>query len=225
MLIYQGVLLMEEIRNNHLGCIKPCNKNHVIVINYQPQLVQDFFSREKKADHDVCRTPSELWHIFLITIPGVSYCFFPYGNILNIYFPVKMYSSLISLDSNYPYNILGHQHGYSFLPSWWLVENGKLFEVGNNPIGDVPPFFYWTIKLLLMDKIRLTTKDDDYLIILGQIIIFHQPNFPWNKKISLTKPPFGVAIIWPELFTTGFLWPSQTVGWPSAFWSAKVLRG
>ncbi len=36
----------------------------------------------------------------------------------------------------------------------------------------------------------------------GQIIIFHQPGFPWNKGISLTKPPFGVrscevAIIWP----------------------------
>ena len=25
----------------------------------------------------------------------------------------------------------------------------------------------------------------------GQIIIFHQPGFPWNKGISLTKPPFG----------------------------------
>ena len=37
----------------------------------------------------------------------------------------------------------------------------------------------------------------------GQIIIFNQPRFPWNKGISLTKPPFGVrscevAIIWPE---------------------------
>ena len=37
----------------------------------------------------------------------------------------------------------------------------------------------------------------------GQIIIFHQPRCPWNKKKSLTKPPFGVrscevAIIWPE---------------------------
>ena len=36
----------------------------------------------------------------------------------------------------------------------------------------------------------------------GQIIIFHQPRFPWNKGIPLTKPPFGVrscevAIIWP----------------------------
>ena len=40
----------------------------------------------------------------------------------------------------------------------------------------------------------------------GQIIIFHQPRFPWNKEISLTKPPFGVrscevAIIWPEVWT------------------------
>ena len=33
--------------------------------------------------------------------------------------------------------------------------------------------------------------------------IFHQPRFPWNKGISLTKPPFvvrsgEVAIIWPD---------------------------
>ena len=46
----------------------------------------------------------------------------------------------------------------------------------------------------------------------GQIIIVHQPSFPWNKKISLTKPPFGVrscevAIIWPEQWFSllGFL--------------------
>ena len=39
--------------------------------------------------------------------------------------------------------------------------------------------------------------------ISGQIIIFHQPEFPWNKGNSLAKPPLGVrscevAIIWPE---------------------------
>ena len=39
----------------------------------------------------------------------------------------------------------------------------------------------------------------------GQIIIIYQPRFPWNKGISLAKPPFGVrscevAIIWPEQF-------------------------
>ena len=37
----------------------------------------------------------------------------------------------------------------------------------------------------------------------GQIIIFHQPRFPWNKGNSLSKPPFAVrscevAIIWPD---------------------------
>ena len=44
-----------------------------------------------------------------------------------------------------------------------------------------------------------------YIHISGQIIIFHQPRFPWNKGISLTKPPFGVrscevAIIWPDIY-------------------------
>ena len=43
-------------------------------------------------------------------------------------------------------------------------------------------------------------------LVSGQIIIFHQPRFPWNKGISLTKPPFGVrscevAIIWPDDWT------------------------
>ena len=37
----------------------------------------------------------------------------------------------------------------------------------------------------------------------AQTIIFHQPRFPWNKKISLPQLPFGVrscevAIIWPD---------------------------
>ena len=48
-----------------------------------------------------------------------------------------------------------------------------------------------------------------WLIIMlsGQIIIFHQPRFTWNKGISLTKPQFGVrscevAIIWPNVITT-----------------------
>ena len=44
---------------------------------------------------------------------------------------------------------------------------------------------------------------ESHLDLSGQIIIFHQPRFPWNKGISLTKPPFGVrscevAIICPD---------------------------
>ncbi len=43
-----------------------------------------------------------------------------------------------------------------------------------------------------------------YIYISGQIIVFHQPRFPWNKGISLSKPPFGVrscevAIIWQDI--------------------------
>ena len=41
--------------------------------------------------------------------------------------------------------------------------------------------------------------------ISGQIIIFHQPRFPWNKGISLSQLPFGVrscevAILWPDIY-------------------------
>ena len=37
----------------------------------------------------------------------------------------------------------------------------------------------------------------------GQMIIFHQARFPWNKVISLFQLPFGVrscdvAILWPD---------------------------
>ena len=43
------------------------------------------------------------------------------------------------------------------------------------------------------------------MYISGQNIIFHQPRFPWNKGISLTKLPFKVrscevAIIWPDIY-------------------------
>ena len=58
----------------------------------------------------------------------------------------------------------------------------------------------------------------------GQIIIFHQPSFPWNKGISLTKPPFGVrscevAIIWPEEIS---FWNRPQVG---VFWIREDIQG
>ena len=30
----------------------------------------------------------------------------------------------------------------------------------------------------------------------GQIIIFHQPRFPWNKGISRTKPTIWSEVVW-----------------------------
>ncbi len=50
---------------------------------------------------------------------------------------------------------------------------------------------------------EIKDNKDAYIYTSGQIIIFHQPRFPWNKWISFTKPPFGVmscevAIIWAD---------------------------
>ena len=42
----------------------------------------------------------------------------------------------------------------------------------------------------------------------GQIRIFHQPRFPWNKGISLTKPRFGV-----RLCEVAIIWPDQWILW------------
>ena len=53
-----------------------------------------------------------------------------------------------------------------------------------------------TIFLVIFSKVNSTwlKKKSDFGEIFqgsGQIIIFHQPRFPWNEGISLTKPPFG----------------------------------
>ena len=48
------------------------------------------------------------------------------------------------------------------------------------------------------------------MISSGQIIIFHQPRFPWNKKISFTQPQFvgeklwGRDEIWPDIHKGSF---------------------
>ncbi len=67
-----------------------------------------------------------------------------------------------------------------------------------------------TLKKLFSKSSNPNIQHMHQYIISGQIIIFHQPRFPWNKGISLTKPPFGVrscevAIIWPDhLYSIGF---------------------
>ena len=57
-----------------------------------------------------------------------------------------------------------------------------------------------------------------------QIIIFHQPRFPWNKGIPLPKPLLGVrscevAIIWPELWHDLY-----TSIWDSTFRNTSEMR-
>ena len=40
----------------------------------------------------------------------------------------------------------------------------------------------------------------------GQIIIFHQPRFPWNKGNSLTKPQFWGEVVWGRYNLTRFMY-------------------
>ena len=66
---------------------------------------------------------------------------------------------------------------------------------------------YWTDIFTYIDPIKNQSHSCKYTIVpwilSGQIIIFHQPRFPWNKGNSLSYLPFGVrscevAIIWPD---------------------------
>ena len=63
--------------------------------------------------------------------------------------------------------------------------------------------------MLWWPKVRPGGENDERLQKSGQIIIFHQPRFPWNKGISLAKPPFGV--VWGRYNLT------RKIQW-EAFW-------
>ncbi len=83
-----------------------------------------------------------------------------------------------------------------FSPTCWIC---KLPESKLSPIISLACFYIFRYD---WSKHIYKRKHD----ISGQIIIFHQPRFPWNKGISPTKLPFGVrscevAIIWPDIST------------------------
>ena len=71
-------------------------------------------------------------------------------------------------------------------------------------------FFQWKsktklkgLKLMVKGIFAHQTKLQYIIIWPNYTIMVHQPGFPWNKGISLAKPPFGVrscevAIVWPE---------------------------
>ena len=85
-----------------------------------------------------------------------------------------------------------------------------------------PPFFsndtvdsaeFWQIFHHLSNA-KQQNPDMTFYDIWPNEIIFHQPRFPWNKRISLTKPPFGVrsgevAIIWPNDIANPFVYPTD----------------
>ena len=41
---------------------------------------------------------------------------------------------------------------------------------------------------------------------LAKFTIFHQPGFPWNKGMSLTKPPFQGEVVWGRYNLTRRIW-------------------
>ena len=92
------------------------------------------------------------------------------------------------------YRVLYIPGGAGFLPS----TVGSFFSF--------VPHHSWVWKLARHSlTAHISNLDGNMFHESGQIIIFHQPRFPWNKGISLTKPPpFGVrdpcevAIIWPD---------------------------
>ena len=77
----------------------------------------------------------------------------------------------------------------------------------NEAHGELEKAIYWLVVSTHLKN--MIVKLDS-----GQIIIFHQPGFSWNKGTSLTKPPFGenrsceVAIIWPD-----WIMKPQGSGW------------
>ncbi len=80
------------------------------------------------------------------------------------------------------------------------------FYCGGNRLEHLEMIGIWIIHTLTSDHVA-----ESLVYQSGQIIIFHQPRFHWNKGISLTKPPFGVrscevAIIWPDQCINGFSW-------------------
>ncbi len=63
---------------------------------------------------------------------------------------------------------------------WKIIIDSKIVIQKCRLLGDM-----WSFPqgVLASENIR-------NLLYSGQIIIFHQPRFPWNKGISLTNPPF-----------------------------------
>ena len=102
----------------------------------------------------------------------------------------------------------------------------NVLVIHKNPIfhqPTLPPMYshlpwYWRLKLQKSNWHQLSLMIFFPRKHSGQIMIFHQPRFPWNKGIPLTKPPFGVrscevAIIWPQHCKTLLFSHSNLVLW------------
>ena len=92
------------------------------------------------------------------------------------------------------------------------------FSIINHPFWGIPifgntqidKFGILTSKRLGRMKSFAVTADDFMMniIISGQIIVFHQPRFPWNKRISRTKPTIWSEVVWGRYNLTKY-WPDN----------------
>ena len=113
-----------------------------------------------------------------------------------------------------------------FNHSWWKKSQTTTWDIFNefvnHGINYQPQLVqdFWTINSITSifpekngkKKIQRCQKrpsspqswcnDIYYMYVSGQIIIFHQPGFSWNKGISLTKPPFDQIICMSVLLPT-----------------------
>ena len=102
-------------------------------------------------------------------------------------------------------------------PSNWIIspyrdENNKMFELPPPRISQVVQVFYRFFSVQSSPLPKHIAKVCFFEKLSGQIIIFHQPPFPWNKGVSHGFPSkqlpfgdffgrvFGRDLIWPELW-------------------------
>ena len=69
---------------------------------------------------------------------------------------------------------------------WWnQLDNLK------KPRGNLVALYMYIKPLWVRIQVFQHPDSENHL---GQIIIFRRPRFPWNKRSSLTKPPFWVRL-------------------------------
>ena len=95
-----------------------------------------------------------------------------------------------------------------FQPQASHNDKTKIYHLGMTP--PVWPTFLWFQTIHLWTEVNLKKHTS------GQIKIFHQPRFPWNKGMGGTLPicsilagqlsrVFGRNIIWPDTWNVFFL--------------------
>ena len=119
------------------------------------------------------------------------------------------------------WDVDGQSHWFLNFSVWSMVQKFCKWCVSDTQTGHTNSLGEWenlTMKHVRLDMVWLPQFAKCLIEKCQKIshqrpwfdLIFHHPRFPWNKGISLTKPPFGVrscevAIIWPDLMISFLL--------------------